>query len=140
MHHFTPVLGLVGGALLALGMAVMLVTTGRRAGLSGVIAGILRPDEDWTWRAAFVTGMLAVGAGYAWLAPATFEHTTRMPLPVIALAGVCVGLGTRLGNGCTSGHTICGMSRFSKRSILATLVYFGVGIVTASLTGALCAS
>lgn len=134
MHDFTPVQGIVGGALIALSLAIMLVATGRIAGLSGIVAGLLT-SGDRTWRAWFVAGMLAVGAVFEIVRPQTFDAAARVPLPVVAIAGVLVGLGTRLGNGCTSGHGLCGISRFSKRSILATIVFMGVGVVTATITG-----
>lgn len=134
MHDFTPVQGIVGGALIAVSLAIMLVTTGRIAGLSGVVAGLLTPG-DRAWRAWFVAGMLAVGAVFELVRPQTFDAAARVPLPIVAIAGVLVGLGTRLGNGCTSGHGLCGMSRFSKRSIVATIVFMGVGVVTATITG-----
>lgn len=135
MHDFTPVSALVGGALIALALAVMLLATGRIAGLSGIVAGLVQPAGDWPWRAWFVAGMLAVGAGFAMAAPTTFDAETRMPLPLVAIAGAIVGFGTRLCNGCTSGHGLCGMSRFSKRSIVATLTFFGVGVATATISG-----
>ena len=134
MHDFTPVHAVVGGALIALSLAFMLVATGRIAGLSGVVAGLLVPG-DRAWRAWFVAGMLGVGAAFELAAPHTFDTTARVPLPLVALAGVLVGVGTRLGNGCTSGHGLCGISRLSKRSILATCVFFGVGVATATITG-----
>ncbi len=134
MHDFTPLQGVIGGALIALSLAIMLVTTGRIAGLSGVLAGLLSTG-DRAWRAWFVAGMLAVGAVFALVRPSTFDVASRVPLPVVAIAGVLVGLGTRLGNGCTSGHGLCGISRLSKRSIIATAVFMGVGMVTATITG-----
>ena len=134
MHDFTPVHALVGGALIALALAVMLIATGRIAGLSGVVAGLLSSD-DRAWRAWFVAGMLGVGAVFELAAPRTFDAVARVPLPLVALAGLLVGVGTRLANGCTSGHGLCGISRLSKRSILATCVFFGVGVATATITG-----
>lgn len=134
MHDFTPLQGVLGGALIALSLAIMLVTTGRIAGLSGVLAGLLSTG-DRVWRAWFVAGMLAVGAVFELVRPSTFDAASRVPLPVVAIAGVLVGLGTRLGNGCTSGHGLCGISRLSKRSIIATAVFMGVGMVTATVTG-----
>ncbi len=132
---FTPVSAAVGGALIALSLAIMLVTTGRIAGLSGVFAGCLRAG-DRTWRLWFVAGMLMVGAVFQIADPATFDHGSRVPLPLIAASGLAVGLGTRASNGCTSGHGLCGVSRLSKRSILATCVFFAVGVATATLVGA----
>ena len=134
MHDFTPIHALVGGALIALSLAVMLIATGRIAGLSGIVAGLL-PAGDRAWRAWFVAGMLAVGAVFEFAAPHTFDATARVPLPLVAAAGLLVGVGTRLANGCTSGHGLCGMSRLSKRSIIATCVFFGVGVATATITG-----
>jgi uncharacterized membrane protein YedE/YeeE len=138
MYDFTPIHALVGGALIAISLATMLLLTGRIAGLSGVFAGCLRGTPgDWGWRVWFLGGALAVGAVFELAAPSTFDAAPRVPLWVVALAGACVGLGTRLSNGCTSGHGLCGMSRLSKRSIVATLVFFGVGVATATITGAI---
>jgi uncharacterized protein len=134
VHDFTPIHGVIGGALIALSLAVMLIATGRIAGLSGVVAGLL-VTGDRAWRAWFVAGMLAVGGAFQLAAPHTFDAHARVPLPVVAIAGLCVGIGTRLGNGCTSGHGLCGMSRLSKRSIIATCVFFAVGVATATITG-----
>ncbi len=141
MSNFTPVHGLVGGVLIALSLAILLVFTGRIAGLSGVLANALRgSNTDGPWRAYFLAGMLIVGAAFELASPATFEATTRVPLPVVALAGVLVGIGTRACNGCTSGHGLCGTSRPSKRSIVATATFFAVGVATATLTGAITSS
>ena len=138
MHDFAPIHGLVGGALISLSLAIMLVFTGRIAGLSGVLAGCVRePLGDGAWRAYFLVGMLAVGAAFELAAPSTFDASARVPLPAVAIAGVLVGLGTRIGNGCTSGHGLCGTSRLSKRSIVATATFFAVGVATATITGAL---
>ncbi|HTR55765.1 MAG TPA: YeeE/YedE family protein [Kofleriaceae bacterium] len=140
MHDFTPVHAAVGGALIALSLAVMLIATGRIAGLSGIVGGIVRPRAgDWIWRAWFLAGALAVGAVFELAAPLTYDADARVPLPVVAIAGLLVGLGTRLGNGCTSGHGLCGMSRLSKRSIVATMTFFALAVATATITGALCA-
>lgn len=138
MHDFTPVQALVGGTLIALSLAIMLIATGRIAGLSGIFAGFLAgAPGDRAWRGWFIAGMLVVGLVFAALHPATFDTHARVPLWAIAASGVLVGLGTRISNGCTSGHGLCGISRFSKRSLIATVVFFGVGVVTATLTGAL---
>lgn len=137
MHDFTPVHGLVGGILIALSLAIMLLATGRIAGLSGIVAGLCRPSGDWEWRAWFVAGMLAVGAVFQLAEPATFDTAPRVPLYLVAASGAIVGLGTRLCNGCTSGHGLCGTSRPSRRSIIATAVFFAVGVATATITGAI---
>jgi uncharacterized membrane protein YedE/YeeE len=134
MHDFTPIHGLVGGALIAGSLALMLILTGRIAGLSGVLAGALAGDG---WRIWFLAGALAVGAVFELAAPETFDAGARIPLWLVAVAGALVGAGTRLSNGCTSGHGLCGMSRLSKRSIVATCVFFAVGVATATLSGAI---
>jgi hypothetical protein len=136
MHDFTPISALAGGALIAASLALMLIATGRIAGLSGVFAGILLPEPgDWSWRAWFLVGMLGTGAIFSIVRPETFDHGTPFPLWLVALSGAIVGVGTRMGNGCTSGHGLCGMSRLSKRSIIATLIFFATGVVTATVTG-----
>lgn len=136
MHDFTPVHALVGGALIAISLAIMLIGTGRIAGLSGIFAGLLRgATGDWAWRAWFVAGMLAVGVAFRIARPETFDHAARVPLWAVAVSGVLVGLGTRVSNGCTSGHGLCGMSRLSKRSIIATFTFMAVGVATATLVG-----
>lgn len=136
MSSFTPVSALVGGAVIAISLAIMLLATGRIAGLSGVFAGTLRAAPgDWQWRIWFIGGMLAAGAAFAVGEPSAFDTGARVPLWLLAIAGALVGLGTRMSNGCTSGHGLCGMSRLSKRSIVATIVFFGVGVATATVTG-----
>lgn len=138
MTDFTPVHAIAGGVLIALALSISLVATGRIAGLSGVLAGLVHPvHADWTWRAWFVFGMLGAGAIFQIVAPSTFDTGTHPSLPIVAIAGVLVGSGTRLANGCTSGHGLCGASRGSKRSIVATVVFFGVAVVIATSTGRL---
>jgi uncharacterized membrane protein YedE/YeeE len=138
VHDFTPVSALVGGALIAASLAIMLVGTGRIAGLSGIFAGLLRGTPgDWEWRAWFVAGMLGVGAIFAVVRPETFDRAARVPLWAVALSGVLVGVGTRLSNGCTSGHGLCGTSRLSKRSVIATMTFMAIGVATATLVGSI---
>ena len=136
MHDLQPLHGILGGVLIALALAVMLIATGRVAGLSGIIGGLVA-SGDRTWRAWYVVGMFAVGAVFAIVQPSAFDAGSRLPLPVVAIGGALVGFGTRLCNGCTSGHGLCGLSRLSRRSITATLTFFGIAVVTATLTGAL---
>jgi uncharacterized protein len=127
--------GLFGGLAIAASLALMLIGTGRLAGLSGVVAGLLGGDR--AWRAWFVAGMLAVGGAFELIAPRTFDAAAPHSLPLVAISGVLVGIGTRLANGCTSGHGLCGTSRLSKRSIIATCAFFGVAVITATVTGRL---
>jgi uncharacterized membrane protein YedE/YeeE len=136
--EFGPMAGAIGGALIAMGIAGMLVGTGRIAGLSGVVAGLLVAAKgDTAWRVWFAVGMLAAGGVFVALQPETFDTTARVPLGAVAAAGLLVGVGTRLANGCTSGHGLCGIGRGSTRSILATVVFFGVAVATATLVGRL---
>lgn len=138
MQYFTPVSALIGGVLIAASLALMLIATGRLAGLSGIFAGFLRATPgDWAWRACFIAGMFAVGILFRVAAPSMFDYGARVPLWLVAVSGVLVGIGVRAGNGCTSGHGLCGMSRFSKRSIVATMTFFVVGVATATLVGSL---
>jgi uncharacterized membrane protein YedE/YeeE len=136
VHDFTPIQALVGGALISTALALMLILTGRIAGLSGIFAGFIAGKAgDWTWRASFIAGMLVVGAAFAIARPETFDHGARVPLWLVAVSGALVGLGTRASNGCTSGHGLCGMSRLSLRSVVATMTFFAVGVATATITG-----
>jgi uncharacterized protein len=138
VHDFTPVHALVGGALIATSLATMLIATGRIAGLSGVFAGFVAgTGGDREWRGWFIAGMMLVGAAFAVAEPTTFDAGARVPLWAVAASGILVGLGTRAGNGCTSGHGLCGLSRLSKRSLIATVTFFGFGVATATLSGAL---
>ncbi len=125
---------LAGGALIGLSTALFLLLTGRIAGISGVLGGLLSPRAgDMGWRAAFVGGLLLAGAGAARVAPpALCAPLARAPI-FIVLAGLLVGFGTRLGNGCTSGHGVCGISRGSPRSLASVLTFMTTGILTATL-------
>jgi uncharacterized membrane protein YedE/YeeE len=131
MTYVTLIDALIGGVLIGLGAAIMFLWNGRIAGISGITKGLLRaPSGDWAWRAAFVGGLLCGGALFLIFDPGVFRIVTDRAWPVLALAGVLVGFGTVLGNGCTSGHGVCGVSRLSPRSIVATLTFIGTGMVT----------
>ncbi len=132
MSQFTPLSALAGGALIALGLSGMLLGTGRIAGISGVFSGVLRGARcDFLWRVMFVAGMLAGGVVLSRLRPDWFDRDVPpYPLALTALAGVLIGVGTRMSNGCTSGHGLCGNSRLSRRSIVATLTFMATGIAT----------
>ena len=139
MEHFTPVPSLIGGVLIGLSATATLALLGRVAGISGIMGGLLARDRsEWAWRAAFVAGLLSGGAVAAALHPAALAMTLDRSTPALALAGLLVGFGSRLGSGCTSGHGICGMARGSSRSIAATLTFMTTGALTAlALTQAL---
>lgn len=122
---------LIGGCLIGIGAAIMLLWNGKIAGISGITKGLLHYRQgDWAWRLAFVGGLLAGGAFFYAIDPGTFAITTNRPLGVLALAGFLVGVGTVMANGCTSGHGVCGVSRLSRRSIVATVTFIAAGMIT----------
>lgn len=131
---FTPLTGLLGGVLIGLSAVVLLAANGRIAGISGIVGGLLTPSSGETaWRAAFVVGMLAGGVLYAVFA-GSLGIALQAGLPVMGIAGLLVGFGTRLGGGCTSGHGVCGIGRLSQRSIIATVTFMLVGVGTVFVT------
>ena len=131
--EFTPFTALAGGALIGLAASLMMLATGRIAGISGIYKGLLRPVEgDVAWRAAFVGGLLAGGLAVGLFVPGAVSSSELRSLPVTALAGLVVGVGVTMGNGCTSGHGVCGLSRFSTRSLVATVSFMATGVGTAT--------
>ena len=120
---------LVGGALIGAASALFLFTHGRVAGIAGIWSGLLR-GEHASHRAWFALGLFGAGLAARALVPGAFDAAPVVGLPFVAVAGLLVGYGTRLGNGCTSGHGVCGMSRLSPRSIVATLAFMAVGVLT----------
>ena len=128
--HFTPWSSLAGGVVIGAAAAMFILLNGRIAGVSGIIGGLLRPSRgDAGWRLAFAGGLV--------FAPAAYALVTDLPTPAIdagfpllALAGVLVGVGTSYGAGCTSGHGVCGISRLSPRSLVATAAFMGAGFAT----------
>ena len=133
MHNFTPIPAAIGGTLIGLAVALLMLTTGRIAGISGIVDGLIGNADGKGWRAAFVAG-LVLAPLLARLVGFTLP-TPRMPASwvVIAGAGLLVGFGTRLGGGCTSGHGVCGMARLSSRSIVATLIFMGTAMVVVAI-------
>lgn len=127
--------GLIGGAMIGAASALLLLTHGRIAGISGITGSLLtRTTHDRGWRVAFVGGLLIAGLVSARVAPSAVGASVRA-LPLVVVAGVLVGFGTRLGNGCTSGHGVCGISRFSTRSLIAVMTFMTTGGLTAWLAG-----
>ncbi|WP_059411729.1 YeeE/YedE family protein [Cupriavidus basilensis] len=128
--HFTPLPALAGGLLIGLAAALFILLNGRIAGISGIVGGLLRPARgDVAWRLAFVAGLVA--APLCWrLFAALPEIRIEAGTGVLAVAGLLVGLGTRYGSGCTSGHGVCGLSRLSPRSLVATLAFMATGFAT----------
>jgi uncharacterized protein len=130
--EFTPVASLVGGLIIGASAALLLWTVGRVAGISGIAGGLTMrlPRAEILWRVLFVVGLLAGGAAMAAFEPSMFEFGLDRSLGVLVVAGLLVGFGSRLGGGCTSGHGVCGISRLSRRSILATVTFMAAGILT----------
>lgn len=127
-----PIIALVGGLMIGASAALLLLSHGRIAGISGIVGGLMtRPEAgDRAWRWAFLAGLIFAGAVAALWFPGAFAmDLVRSPAALIG-AGLLVGFGTRLGNGCTSGHGVCGISRMSPRSIVATLTFIASGAVT----------
>lgn len=129
-NHFTPWTSLAGGLVIGLASALLLILNGRIAGISGIVGGLLRPQRgDINWRIAFVTGVV--------ISPLVLAIAVRLPpveidasYPTLIIAGLLVGVGTRYGSGCTSGHGVCGLSRRSPRSLAATIAFMLAGFVT----------
>ncbi len=129
-NAFTPWSALIGGVLIGLAAAMLVLLNGRIAGISGVLGGLLRPvSGDVAWRVAFVLGLV----GSPWV----YGLVTAWPVPridagytALVVAGLLVGVGTRYGSGCTSGHGVCGLSRLSPRSLVATVAFMAAGFLT----------
>jgi uncharacterized membrane protein YedE/YeeE len=133
-NAFTPWSSLAGGVLIGIAAAMFALLNGRIAGISGVLGGLLKPVRgDMAWRVAFVLGLLS--------APVVYLLIAEVPRPQIdasyaalVVAGLLVGVGTRYGSGCTSGHGVCGLSRLSPRSLAATAAFMGAGFLTVFVT------
>jgi len=129
-NHFTPWASLTGGLLLGVASAVFILINGRILGISGILGGLLPPKVgDIGWRVAFLLGMLAAPTVFMALAPAGLTSEPRIDAGfwTVIAAGLLVGIGTRYASGCTSGHGVCGLSRLSPRSLVATLSFMGAG-------------
>jgi hypothetical protein len=130
MHQLTPGSALAGGLLIGVAASLLLLLNGRVAGISGMLGGLLVPRRgDIAWRGLFVLGLVAAGALATVVAPGSITAAPRS-IVLVAAAGFLVGVGTRLGSGCTSGHGVCGLSRLSARSLVATLTFIAAGIAT----------
>jgi len=135
MANFTPVSAAIGGALIGLAAVLLMLSTGRIAGISGIFGGLIGFDTpDRGWRIAFIAGLILapLAGGLAGYPPTD----PQMPASwaVVVIAGLLVGFGTRLGAGCTSGHGVCGVARLSPRSIVATMVFMSVAIAVVAVT------
>ncbi len=131
MTHFTPLTAFGGGILIGLAALLFLLIQGRVAGISGILAGLLAPatpDTGWRWR--FIGGLGVGGALGFWLLGLPAPELSQVSWHWLLVGGLLVGFGAKLGNGCTSGHGICGIGRLSVRSIVATLLFMLAGMVT----------
>ena len=135
MANFTPLSAAIGGALIGLSSVLLMLLTGRIAGISGIFAGLLNiRSDDKAWRIAFIAGLILVPVIAGWVGYGMAPPKLPSSWVVIVAAGLLVGFGTRLGGGCTSGHGICGIGRFSVRSVVATVVFMVTAIVTVAVT------
>ena len=131
--NFTPWTALAGGILLGIASALFILVNGRILGISGILGGLFRPVKgDAGWRLSFLAGMLVAPTLYALFATPIVARIDAGWVTVV-IAGLLVGIGTRVGSGCTSGHGVCGLSRLSPRSLVATVVFMGAGFVTVFL-------
>jgi uncharacterized membrane protein YedE/YeeE len=133
LANFTPWMSLSGGILLGVASALFILLNGRVLGISGIVGGLLAPKAgDAGWRIALVLGLFAAPLVMGLLAPEGFISAPRIDagFGLVVLAGLLVGIGTRYGSGCTSGHGVCGLSRLSPRSLVATLAFMGAGFAT----------
>ncbi len=134
MENFTPVSALFGGLLIGSAAVITLWANGRIAGISGILSGLLFPRKsEVLWRVLFVAGLGVSSLLYMLISGETLRIEPQATPVLTVLAGLLVGFGTRMGSGCTSGHGICGIARFSKRSFLATVVFIGSGVITVLL-------
>ena len=135
MANFTPVSAAIGGALIGLSAALLMLLTGRIAGISGIFGGCLGVGiHDKAWRSAFIAGLILAPLTASWVGYAMPSPQMPASWVIIIAAGLLVGFGSRLGGGCTSGHGICGIARLSTRSITATAIFMFIAIVVVAVT------
>lgn len=132
MTEFTPWSALAGGVLIGLAATLLMIANGRIAGISGIASRLIPPvtKGDAGWRVAFLAGLLAAPLAFRIANGAPLEITVSSSVPLMMVSGLLVGFGTALGNGCTSGHGVCGLARLSRRSIAATLTFMLAGVAT----------
>lgn len=131
MENFTPYTALSGGILIGLAATLLLLFNGRIAGISGIMGGLINaPKAELYWRIAFLLGIVIGAFLLHQIRPDFYQPRENFPAWFLALGGFLVGFGTRMGNGCTSGHAVCGIARFSVRSIAATITFMVSGFLT----------
>lgn len=133
--HFTPLQSFVGGLLIGAAAWMLILFCGRVAGISGILGGVLsRASKDKGWRVAFLAGIVLSPLLWRLVAPLPASNIAAS-WPMLVVAGLLVGVGTRYGSGCTSGHGVCGLSRLSVRSLVATLTFMSAAFVTVWVAG-----
>lgn len=133
--HFTPLESAIGGVVIGAAASMLILFCGRVAGISGILGGVLsRANSDKGWRIAFLLGLVLSPVLWRLVAPLPAVNITA-PWPILVVAGLLVGVGTRYGSGCTSGHGVCGLSRLSVRSLVATLTFMAAAFITVWLVG-----
>ena len=131
MDNFTPISAAIGGAMIGLSAVWLMASAGRIAGISGILGGAFTASpRDRIWRWTFLLGLLVGPLCVSWFRPDLLKAEFPVTGPLLIVAGICVGIGTQLGNGCTSGHGVCGNARLSMRSLLATLTFMTTGVLT----------
>ncbi|HEX7006989.1 MAG TPA: YeeE/YedE family protein [Alphaproteobacteria bacterium] len=131
MENFTPVSALIGGALIGAAASMLLLLNGRIAGISGILGGLLPPERgDALWRILFLLGLPVGVALWRWLGDPDAGLTITSSVPILIAGGLLVGLGSRIGGGCTSGHGVCGLARLSRRSLVATGTFMAAAFAT----------
>lgn len=131
MENFTPYSAFAGGLLIGAASLLLLLFSGRIAGISGIMSGLIKaPRNDFFWRSAFLIGIVIGSFLFHQIKPEFFQARTNFPFGYLVMGGFLVGLGTRMGNGCTSGHAVCGIARLSLRSLVATVVFMTAGFIT----------
>jgi uncharacterized membrane protein YedE/YeeE len=131
LENFTPISATAGGALIGLSVSLLFLLNGRIAGISGILNGALyAPKNDKAWRLLFLAGMVMGAILFHGFMPGFNSPRLDYPIGLLGVGGFLVGFGTRMGNGCTSGHGICGLARFSVRSLVATLTFISAGMAT----------
>lgn len=136
--QFTPLAALAGGVLIGLSAVMLMAFNGRIAGIAGIVGGLLGPApftaSDRFWRLAFVAGLILAPTLWFAITGSAPEISVTDNWPMLALAGLIVGIGTQIGSGCTSGHGVCGLARLSPRSLVATLIFMAAALVTVFIT------
>lgn len=134
MTEFTPYSASLGGALIGLAAVLLMLLNGRIAGISGILGGLMRFDKgEFGWRAAFLVGLISGPSIYMGITKEPIHIAAPEPVWALIVAGLIVGVGTQIGNGCTSGHGVCGIARLSPRSLAATAMFLFTAIVTVTL-------